>query len=237
MSFNVGERLKSLREYYFKWTRYKLSANSGVDAKYLKKIEDNISRPSVDEIEKICDGFNIPLSLFFIPTSCELIEYEIQKLKIDKILSGFDFRFNTKNLFSNCYKSIWYSGYICSAFYDEVEIQVYADGNVKAVIYDGYEEVIEIDGEDVGAELMKYVKSDKELEEMGILGEFDQHELDLHGGRAIFVSECNWLCAQVINHETEEVSEGDIIEYDDIFGFFRSDAEVLLNYIYDSDVY
>ncbi len=188
MSFNVGDRIKRLREYYFEWSKYKLSTESGVDAKYIKKIEDNLSRPSVEVIEKICEGFDIPLALFFSPTSSELIEYEIQKLKIDKIISGFDFRFNTKNLYSNCYKSIWYSGYIGSAFYDEVEIQVYADGNVKAVIYDGYEEVIEIDGEDVGTELRKYVKSDMELEKIAVLGEFDQHELNKRGGKAVFIS-------------------------------------------------
>ncbi len=41
----------------------------------------------------------------------------------------------------------------------------------------------------------------------------------------------------MFNHETGEVSEGDIIEYDDIFGFFKSETDVLLNYIYDSEVY
>ncbi len=237
MGFNTGDRLKRLREYYFQWSRYRLSANSGVDAKYIKKIEENISRPSVDEIEKICNGFDIPLSLFFILTSNDYAEYEIQKLKIEKILTGFDFRYNTKNIYPKCYKSIWYSGYICSAFYDEVEIKVHADGNVRATVYSENEEVLSLNGSDVGDDLIKYVRSDDELEKMAIWGDFDEKELRSHAGRAVFISECNWLCAQVYNHETRECSEWEVLDNDDIFGFFKLDANDLLRYIYESGVY
>ncbi len=246
MEFNTGERLRRLREYYRKWTKYKLSMESGVDAKFIKKIENNESRPSVEEIEKICNGLQIPLPLFFMPTSVEYnndvewkgnIEFDIHKIKIEKILSGFDFRFNTKNIYSKCKKSIWYNGYICSAYYDEAEIRIYAEGNVKATIYHHYEEILSINGEDAGEKLMEFVSSDEELDKKAVWGDFDENELRLHNGEVIFISESNWLFAQVYNHETLEYSEPEILDYDDIFGLFNAPDNVLLKYIYDSGVF
>lgn len=64
--FNVGERLKALRQ-QFGLSQRQLAEDAGVPHGQISMIETNRSSPSVASLRKILGGFGITMSEFFEP--------------------------------------------------------------------------------------------------------------------------------------------------------------------------
>ncbi len=236
MSFDVGQRLKRLREYY-KLTQMQIAERAGIDDKYYGRIERNESTPTVSVIEKICEGLDIPLVQFFMPPSKVLSgddsgEYHVQKIQAENLKYEIDIHFNRDALLKGCRHCLWYSGYIASAYFDEYELQLTAEGNVRAQIYINYVETANINDRDASYELMKYIKNDQELKAMMVREEYSEDVLRGHGGNIMFVPESNWLSLSLINHLSGELIDVFDLDTEDIYEPFISRGADLMDYIF-----
>lgn len=63
---NIGEILKYYRMTY-NMTQSKVAELSGINEKYLGRIERNESVPTIDKIEQLCTAFDIRVIDFFMP--------------------------------------------------------------------------------------------------------------------------------------------------------------------------
>ena len=62
---------------------------------------------------------------------------------------------------------------------------------------------------------------------------FDEDILQEKNGNVFFITESNWLSAQLINNNNGQVLHSDIIlDKDKIFDFFK-DQETLIKYIFE----
>ena len=75
---NIGERIKHFRE-LSGMSGKKLAEKVGLDSSQIYKIESNVSKPSLESLEKICNELNIPLSEFFSEEKSEM-PLHIQRL-------------------------------------------------------------------------------------------------------------------------------------------------------------
>lgn len=236
MHFDVGKRLKQLRAYYG-MTQNQIAEKARIDYKYYGRIERNESAPTVKVIEKICKGLDIPLSQFFMPDSKVLggdffSEFNVQKSQAINMDREIDVHFNKDVLLKDCCLCLWYSGYIASAYLDEYELRLSAEGNIRAQIFVDYEEVASINDDDASRELLKYIKSDKELIACMIREEYSEEVLCEHNGNAIFVPESNWLTFSLINHITGEIIDYFDLDTENIYDPFISGAAELVKYIF-----
>ena len=236
MGFNVGKRLKKLREYY-KLTQIQVAERSGIDDKYYGRIERNESTPTVAVIEKICDGLDIPLVQFFMPSSKvlkgdSLGEYSVQRTQAINMNYEIDIHFNKDAIIENRSHCLWYCGYIASAFLDEYELKLSAEGNIRAQIYLEYEEVAAINDKDASDELMKYVKDDQELMTRLVREEYSEECLEEHNGNAIFMQESNWLTLTLINHVNGEIMDVFDLDIENIYDPFMNKRADFVNYIF-----
>lgn len=236
MSFDVGQRLKRLREYY-KLTQMQMAERADIDDKYYGRIERNESAPTVSVIEKICSGLDIPLVQFFMPQSKELSndvsgEYHVQKTQAENMKYEIDIHFNRDALLKDCCHCLWYSGYIASAFLDEYELQLTVEGNIRAQVYVDYAEVANINDRDASYELMKYVKNDQALKEMMVREEYSEEILKEHHGNTVFVPESNWLSLSLINHLSGELIDAFDLDTENIFEPFTRRGADLVDYIF-----
>lgn len=62
---NVTERIKNLCAAY-SWTYYRLAKESGITYSTLSTMLNKGTMPSIPTLEKICNGFGITLSQFFL---------------------------------------------------------------------------------------------------------------------------------------------------------------------------
>jgi len=62
---NIGDTLRSIREKK-NFTLLEVADRSGISKSYLSKIENRMQSPSIEYLEKICLGLNIPVSIFMI---------------------------------------------------------------------------------------------------------------------------------------------------------------------------
>ena len=236
MGFDVGGRLKRLREYY-KLTQIQIAEKAEIDDKYYGRIERNESAPTIAVIEKICKGLDIPLVQFFMPSSKVLggdfsSEFFVQRTQATNMKHEIDVHFNRDALLKNCSLCLWYSGYIASAYLDEYELKLSAEGNIRAQIYVDYEEVATINDVDASYELMKYVKNDEELIARLVREEYSMEVLKEHNGNAIFVPESNWLTLTLINHITGELIDVFDLDTENIYDPFMSRGSDLVEYIF-----
>lgn len=236
MSFDVGRRLKRLREYY-RLTQMQMAERADIDYKYYGKIERNESVPTVSTIEKICKGLDISLVQFFMPPSKVLSndnygEYYVQKIQAENMKHEIDIHFNRDVLLKDCVHCLWYSGYIASAYYDEYELQLTAEGNICAKIYMNYLEVANINGREASHELSKYVKNDKELKKMMVREEYSEEKLKDYCGNIIFLLESNWLSLSLINHLSGELIDVFNLDTENIYEPFITRGADLANYIF-----
>jgi len=73
---NIGDTLRSIREKK-NLTLLEIANNTGISKSYLSKIENRIQSPSIEYLEKICLGLNIPLSIFIILADDTKSEFSI----------------------------------------------------------------------------------------------------------------------------------------------------------------
>lgn len=74
---NIGDRLRILRE-QAGISGKALAEKIGIVPSQINKIEHNVTKPSLDTLEKICDALSISLGDFFAPDKLEL-EPELQR--------------------------------------------------------------------------------------------------------------------------------------------------------------
>lgn len=218
---NIGKKLKEYRQYKH-MTQEQLADMAEVNEKYYGRIERNESCPTITVLEKLCKALNIGMIEFFLLEAEEMkknfiFNFQISKIITDAMKQDIDIHFNRTAFFRGCEKCIWYNGYIGSMSFDEFELKIYATGNIKARLYWDYEEVLELDSDDISNELMKYVKDDKMLEELVLDMEYDEEVLEEKQGNALFLSDSNWLTAVLVNNSTGQILNQDItLETDNI---------------------
>ncbi len=236
MGFNVGQRLKDLRE-YLGLTQEVVSEIAGVDPKHYGRIERNETVPSIKMVEKICRSLDITLVHFFMPTSKAFkndfaTEFKIQKTKDINRKNDIDIHFNQNILFPGCESCIWYNGYLASAFFDEYELRLNAEGNIRARIFINYEEVETINEEDASNELLKYAKNDRQLNDLLVYEEVNEATLLEKKGNAIFLQEANWLVLVLSNHITGELIDEFELDTENVFEPFLGNGSELIDYFW-----
>lgn len=231
----IGEKLKIFR-LKRGLSQYTLAEKSGINEKYYGRIERNESCPTIEVLNKICKALEIDLLEFFLFDYREkdnlLNNEKICKTIKESILNSFDVHFNRDIIIDNCENSIWYSGYIGSLNFDEFEMKIFAEGNIKAKLYVNWKLVLELNNSNISNELLKYVKSDKELYEIITYSDFDTEILNNKKGNALFIDESNWLTAEIINNNNDEIIEsGIILDTDNILEGFLN-RKLFFDYIF-----
>lgn len=231
----IGEKLKIFR-LKRGLSQYTLAEMSGINEKYYGRIERNESCPTIEVLNKICKALEIDLLEFFLFDYREkdnlLNNEKICKTIKESLLNSFDVHFNRDIIIDNCENSIWYSGYIGSLNFDEFEMKIFAEGNIKAKLYVNWKLVLELNNSNISNELLKYVKSDKELYEIITYSDFDTEILNNKKGNALFIDESNWLTAEIINNNNDEIIEsGIILDTDNILEGFLN-RKLFFDYIF-----
>ena len=235
MGFNIGQRLKNLRTFY-KLSQSKMAEWADIDDKYYGRIERNESTPTISIIEKVCTGLDIPLVQFFMPSSKLLQmdflnEYNVQKVQAMNMPNDIDIHFNRNVLLKDCNNCLWYNGYIASAYYDEFEIQLVAEGNIKAQVYINFEEVASLNDSSISNELNKYIKNDKELASIMVREDYNEEILSERQGNVMFVPESNWLSFVIINHSSGEEIDRIELDTENIYEpFMKKGTDLFYNY-------
>ncbi len=214
-----------------------IAERAGIDDKYYGRIERNESIPTIAVIEKVCQGLHISLVQFFMPQSKILRddhsgEFLVQKTQADNMKYEIDIHFNRDVLLKDCGHCIWYSGYIASAYLDEYELQLTAEGNIRAQIFMNYIEVASINDKDASRELIKYVKNDQELKRIMVREEFNEEILKEYKGNTIFVPESNWLSLSLINHLSGNLIDVFDLDTEYIYDPFMNSGADLVDYIF-----
>lgn len=233
---DIAQRIKIYRK-YFGMTQEKLASKAGINEKYYGRIERGESCPSIDYVIRLCDAMKIDVTELF------LCEKDVGKHKftrnpriVNTIINGLkydiDIHFNRTAIFDGCESSIWYNGFVGSMNFDEFELRIYAEGNIKGQLYLNNECILELNTEEASNELKKYIKNDNDLEMLIEYMPFDNDILKDKGGNAFFVSESNWLMAKLINNNTGEVLHDDIILDTDNIIEGLNNRDLLFDYIF-----
>ena len=233
---DFGKQLKNYR-LIKKLSQEEIASRAGLNEKYYGRLERNESNPTINMLEKICNALGIDLAEFFA-CNFETVESDIyfEPKLVDIILKGLRNRIvihvNRDILLDGCEQTIWYNGYIGSMHFDEFELQIFANGNIKGQLFKNYREVLNLNSEDISNELQKYIENDKHLDEVIEYMPTDEVVLKEKSGNAFFVSESNWLMARLINNTTGDVVHDDIIlDTDNIISVFK-EYEVFWDYIF-----
>ena len=235
MNFDIGRRLKHLRTFY-KISQSQMAELADIDDKYYGRIERNESTPTISIIEKVCTGLDIPLVQFFMPSSKLLQtdflnEYNVQKVQAMNMPNDIDIHYNRNILLKDCNNCLWYDGYIASAYCDELEIQLVAEGNIKAQVYINFEEVASFNDGSISNELSKYIKNDEELTSMMVREDYNEEILSERQGSVMFVPESNWLSFVIINHSNGEEIDRIELDTENIYEpFMKKCADLFYNY-------
>lgn len=72
---NVGIMLRYYRKLY-KMTQSEVAELSGINEKYLGRIERNESVPTIDKLEQLCTAFDIRVSDFLTPKGMQDVKYD-----------------------------------------------------------------------------------------------------------------------------------------------------------------
>ncbi len=235
---NIGKKLRSYR-CLRNLSQEELAGRAEINEKYYGKIERNESCPTIDKLLQICKALDIDIIEFFLydKTFCDKREFyfnqQIIQLVINALKSGIDIHFNRDAIIAGCEKSIWYNGFIGSMNFDEFEFQLFAVGNIRGELFYKWKKVLDFNKEYIASDLKKYIKDDKQLDEIIEYMAFDEDILQEKNGNVFFITESNWLSAQLINNNNGQVLHSDIIlDKDKIFDFFK-DQETLIKYIFE----
>ena len=231
----LGEKLKNYR-INRGLSQCDVAEMSGINEKYYGRIERDESCPTIEMLNKICNALKIDMVEFFLfeykDKSNLLNNEKICKIIRESITKSFDVHFNRDVIINNCENTIWYSGYIGSISFDEFEMKIYAEGNIKAKLYLDGNLVLELNNSNISNELLRYVKDDKELNELISYSEFDKEILNNKNGNVLFIDESNWLTAEIVNNSTNEIVEsGIILDTDNILDSFLN-QQLLFDYIF-----
>ena len=222
---DIGNKLKAYR-LSFNLTQEELAYKAGINEKYYGRFERNESCPTIEKLEKICIALNTDIASFFLYD-------EVTNIIISGLRNDLDIHFNRDNLIKDCNSCIWHHGYIGSASFDEFELKLFAVGNVKGTLYKNFDGLLELNNEDIASDLLRYVKSDTELNDLIEFMSYDEEILKEKNGNALFIQESNWLIAKLVDNKNEVViSEEIILDEDNILNVF-SDKEALINYIFN----
>lgn len=235
----IGKKLKLYRELKG-YTQGELAAYSGIDEKYYGRIERGESNPTISVIEKICKGLEIQiLELFLMENNSYNSNYifrpKVIKLIADSLRQDIDIHINREMVMNGCESCIWYNGFIGSLNFDEFEMRLYAKGNIKARLFVGYKEVLNVNGADIYVDLSKYISNDSQLSALIEYMPYDEEVLNEKKGAALFIEESNWLSATLIDNQKGEVLYHEIVlDTDNIFEGLKC-SELLFDYIFKSD--
>lgn len=233
---DIANRIKSYRK-YLGMTQEMLASKAGINEKYYGRIERGESCPTIDYVLKLCDAMEIDvIELFLIEVEKSEKKFRrnpnVTKAIINGLRYDIDIHFNRDVIFDGCESSIWYNGFVGSMNFDEFELRIYVEGNIRAKLYKDYEEILELNSDDVSNELKKYISDDNELHSLIEYMPFDHEVLEEKGGNVFFVSESNWLTARLINNYTGEVICDDIIlDSDNIMDVLKN-KDVLFDCIF-----
>ena len=234
---DFGKQLKNYR-LIRKLSQEEIASRAGLNEKYYGRLERNESNPTINMLEKICNALGIGVAEFFA-CNFDAVDSDVyfEPKLVDIILKGLrnriDIHVNRDILLDGCEQTIWYNGYIGSMHFDEFELQIFANGNIKGQLFKNYKEVLNLNSEDISNELKKYIDDDKHLDEVIEYMPTDEEVLKDKSGNAFFVSESNWLMARLINNTTGEVVHDDIIlDADNIISVFK-EYEVFMDYIFE----
>lgn len=233
--FDYGNRLKELRN-VLRLTQRELAENSDIDEKHYGRLERRENVPTIEIIEKICNGMGIPLVLFFMPSLRTLKndtsnEFEIQKIKALNFAQEIDIHFNYDVIKNGCNLCVWYNGFIATASLDEYELKLSADGNIRASIYVDYEEVASINSEEASPILSQYYKDDVELLSCLEREDFNQSLLELHSGNTIFMPESNWLNLTLIDNSIGKTIDVFTLDTANIYDPFYNKQRDLIEFL------
>lgn len=232
---DIGNKLKAYR-LSFNLTQEELAYKAGINEKYYGRLERNESCPTIEKLEKICIALNTDIASFFLydVTNDNLfLNKEVTNIIISGLRNDLDIHFNRDNLIKDCNSCIWHHEYIGSASFDEFELKLFAVGNVKGTLYKNFDGLLELNNEDIASDLLRYVKSDTELNDLIEFMSYDEEILKEKNGNALFIQESNWLIAKLVDNKNEVViSEEIILDEDNILNVF-SDKEALINYIFN----
>lgn len=233
---DIAERIKIYRK-YLGMTQETIAAKAGVNEKYYGRIERGESCPTIDFVVKICNAMEIDIiELMLMEVGNGNKQFIRNPIVTNTIINGLkydiDIHFNRDALFDGCDSSIWYNGFVGSMNFDEFELRIYAVGNVKGKLFIDGEEILDLNTDDAANELKKYVKNDAELRSLIEYMPYDQDILDEKHGNAFFVSETNWLIARLVNNNTGEIINDDIILDTDNIMESLSNKELLFDYIF-----
>lgn len=232
---NIGKLLKFYRKKK-NLSQESLSEKAGINEKYYGKIERNESCPTVNILIKICYALEIDILELFLYSFYNSKNYTFYDFKIIQIITNalknnVNIHFNTECLIPNYEDCLWYNGYIGSILFDEFELKLYATGNIKGELFINYESVLKLNGEDIYVDLIKYIKSDKQLLDFVEYDSFDEEIFKEKKGNVLFLDESNWLEIQLVNNNTEECLYRDIIETTNIIDIFL-DTKNFIKFIF-----
>lgn len=232
----IGKKLKIYRELKG-FTQGDIAGFAGIDEKYYGRVERGESNPTINVIEKICNALGIQvLELFLMEQNTDnsgfVLSPKISKLIVESLKQNIDIHINREVIFNGCESCIWYNGFIGSLNFDEFEMRLYAKGNIKAKLYVGYKEVLNLNGRDIYIDLSKYVSNDEELSALIEYMPYDEQILKEKSGRAFFIEECNWLTATLVDNQRNEILYDEIIlDTDNIFEGLTN-STLLFDYIF-----
>lgn len=233
---NIAQKIKAYRK--FKGlTQETVASKAGLNEKYYGRIERGESCPTIDSINKICLALEIDISelLLFEENNGDMKfrrNPRITRAIINGLKNDIDIHFNRNIIFNGCESSIWYNGYIGSMNFDEFELQLFAVGNIKGILYKEGDVLLELNSEDVTNELKKYITDDKELSSLIEYMPFDQKVLEDKSGNAFFVTETNWLMARLIDNNSGTLIQDEIILDTDNVIEGLSNKDMLFDYIF-----
>lgn len=236
----IGDKIKEFR-IDRNLTQEELAFKANINDKYYWRIEHNKSCPTINVLLKICKALDINiLSLLAYDTassnSKDFISPKISELFFKCFLSGFTIHFNTDVIYANCESSVWYNGYIGSIHFDEFELSLYAEGNIKGELYKDYILLEEFNSADISNRIRRYVSTDNELNRLIVYTYYDEEILNLKKGNALFISENNWLSVTIRNLSTKRIIESDIILDSDNIIDALGNVDILLEYIFPEDI-
>lgn len=232
----LGDKIKKIR-IDRNLTQEELAFKAKINEKYYWRIEHNKSCPTINVLTKLCDALDVSIiSLLICDTdqsndNC-FITPKISETILKGFLSGFTIHFNAEIIYKNCESTVWYNGYIGSISFDEFELLLYAEGNIRGEFYKDYNLLEEFNSSDISNKIRRYISTDSELYRLVEYMPYDEEILKSKNGNALFITESNWLAATIYNHSTKEIVESDIILDSDNIIEALGNIDILIEYVF-----
>ena len=233
---DIAARIKKYRQ-YLGLTQEQLASKAEINEKYYGRIERGESCPTIDYVVKLCDAMEMDIiELFLYEPDENGKEFRLNPRVAQTIVKGLrknvDVHFNRDVIDNHCESVIWYHGFIGSMSFDEFELMLYAEGNIKGSLYLNYKVMLELNSNDVSNELKKYIQDDRQLRHLIEYMPYDEDILKEKNGNVFFAEETNWLTARLVNHNTREIINDDIILDADNIIEALSDTKMLFDNIF-----